>query len=93
MNNSVKDNILYKCLSNMVASEFKEYGEYENVLEDKMDGSYFEDAQSRKFNLKRDSAEAKKFPGIAEIDMSLMGLLKDKSESEIKKGHRKRASV
>lgn len=85
MNNSVKDNILYKCLSNMVASEFKEYGVYENVLEDKMDGSYFEDAKNRNFNLKKDSDEAKKFPGIAEIDMSLMGLLKDKSESEIKK--------
>ena len=85
MNNTVKDNILYKCMSNMVANEFKEYGVYENNLEDKTDGSYFEDLENRKLTLKKDSKEAKQFPGIAEIDMSQMGLLKEKSEIEVKK--------
>ena len=82
MNNKVKDNILYKCMSNMVANEFKQYGVYENNLEDKTDGSYFEDLDNRNLNLKKDSNIAKKFPQIAEIDMSQIGLLKDKAESE-----------
>lgn len=82
MNNKVKDNILYKCMSNMVANEFKQYGVYENNLEDKTDGSYFEDLDNRNLNLKKDSNIAKEFPQIAEIDMSQIGLLKDKAESE-----------
>ncbi len=85
MNNTVKDNILYKCMSNMVANEFKEYGTYENNFESKTDGSYFEDLENRNFNLKKDSGMAKDFPGIAEIDMSQIGLLKDKAAAEMKK--------
>lgn len=84
MNNTVKNNILYRCMSNMVANEFKEYGTYENNFESKTDGSYFEDLENRNFNLKKDSGMAKDFPGIAEIDISKIGLLKEKADAEVK---------
>ncbi len=88
MNNTVKNNILYKCMSNMIANEFKEYGTYENNFESKTDGSYFEDLENRRFELKKDSKMAKDYPGIAEIDMSKMGLSKDKAESEKSKAEK-----
>lgn len=88
MNNTVKNNILYKCMSNMIANEFKEYGVYENNFESKTDGSYFEDLENRKLGLKKDSKMAKDYPGIAQIDMSQIGLLKEKADSEKSKSEK-----
>lgn len=85
MNNTVKNNILYKCMSNMVANEFKEYGIYENNFEDKTDGSYFEDLSNHNFKLREGTEIASSFPEINKIDMSKIGLTREKGESETEK--------
>ncbi len=91
MNNSIQNNILYNCATNTVASEMKQYGTYENNYEVygkdfKADGvnpdDVFVDYENRNFELKEGSDLAKKFPEIASIDMSKIGLREDKADSE-----------
>ncbi len=82
MNNSIQNNIMYRCMSNLIANEMKDYGTVQNNYETKEDNSFFVDYVNRNFALKSDSKMAADFPEAAKINMSDMGLLPEKAESE-----------
>ncbi len=86
MNNSVCGNVMSKCMSNMVAGEFKTYGKYENNYETKTDdeNDLFTDYENLDFSLKAGSAVAMSNPEAATIDMSQMGLTSERGDEERK---------
>ena len=85
MNNSIQNNVMYNCMSNLIASEMIEYGNVGNNYEVKQDTSIFVDYENRNFAIKPGTQVAQSHPESVSIDMDKMGLLEDKRKSEIEK--------
>ncbi len=91
-NNSICNNIMLDCLMNVIAPEMKTYGKVENNYEKKgveADKSIFVDYANQNFAIKDGASILKTHPGLAEIDMSKIGLRADKSAEEKEKAEAK----